>query len=266
LNCSTMPRKSEMSEVTNYKITLQYDGTAFSGWQKQGNTKNTIQEKLENILSEMSGEVVEIHGAGRTDAGVHAEGQVASFRLHNFKEPDFIKSYLNKYLPPRVCVISSEISENDFHARLSAKGKVYVYRVWNSVTRNVFEYPYLYHYAESIIDCEKMQKAADLLKGECDLASFCVPAQLKGYNKKGRSTVRRIDSVKTERIGDEIRMTFEGSGFLYNTVRIMAGTLIEIGAGTRNAESIPEIIAKRDRASAGFKAPACGLTLKGVKY
>ncbi|MBE7065515.1 MAG: tRNA pseudouridine(38-40) synthase TruA [Ruminococcaceae bacterium] len=255
-----------MGEATNYKIILQYDGTSFSGWQKQGNTKNTIQEKLESILSEMSGETVEIHGAGRTDAGVHAEGQVASFKLRNFKEPDFVKSYLNKYLPARICVTSAEIAENDFHARLSAKGKVYVYRVWNSDTRNVFEYPYLYHYAESIIDCGKMQKAADLLKGECDLASFCVPSQLKGYDKKGRSTVRRIDRIKVERIGEEVRMTFEGSGFLYNTVRIMAGTLIEIGIGQRSVESITETVKKRDRASAGFKAPACGLILKEVKY
>lgn len=257
--------KSKMGKY-NYKITLQYDGTTFSGWQKQGNTKNTIQEKLENILSEMSGESVEVHGAGRTDAGVHAEGQVASFKLSKFFETDAVKSFLNERLPVKICVASVEIAENDFHARLSAKGKVYVYRVWNSDVRNVFEYPYLYHYAESIIECDKMQKAAYLLIGECDLASFCVPAQLKGYDKKGRSTIRRIDGIKFERIGDEIRMTFEGSGFLYNTVRIMAGTLIEIGIGQRSIESITETVKSRDRASAGFKAPACGLTLKEVKY
>lgn len=257
--------KSKMRKY-NYKITLQYDGTAFSGWQKQGNTKNTIQEKIENILSEMSGEIVEVHGAGRTDAGVHAEGQTASFKLSKFFEPDTVKSFLNERLPVRVCVTSAESCDEDFHARLSAKGKVYVYRVWNSETRNVFEYPYMYHYDESIIDCEKMQKAADLLIGECDLASFCVPAQLKGYDKKGRSTIRRIDRIKIERIGEEVRMTFEGSGFLYNTVRIMAGTLIEIGVGQRLIESISDTAVARDRATAGFKAPACGLILKEVKY
>lgn len=261
-----MPIRNKMSASFNYKIILQYDGTSFSGWQKQGNTKNTIQEKLENILSEMSGVDVEIHGAGRTDAGVHAEGQVASFKLRKFFKPEDVKSFLNDRLPAKICVTSVEIVDKDFHARLSAKGKVYVYRVWNSEIRNVFEHPYLYHYAESIIDCEKMQKAADLLIGECDLASFCVPAQLKGYDKKGRSTIRRIDSINIERFADEIRMTFEGSGFLYNTVRIMAGTLIEIGIGQRPVESITETVKKRDRAEAGFKAPACGLTLKEVKY
>ncbi|MBQ8165131.1 MAG: tRNA pseudouridine(38-40) synthase TruA [Clostridia bacterium] len=255
-----------MKELFNYKISLSYDGTSFSGWQKQGNTKNTIQEKLENILTEMSGEYVEIHGAGRTDAGVHAEEQVASFKLGKFEKPDCIKDYLNRYLPVKICVTAAETVSDDFHARLSAKGKTYVYRVWNSKTRNVFEYPYLYQYDDCKLDCRKMQEAADLLCGECDLASFCVPSQLKGYDKKGRSTVRRIDGINVERIGDEIRMTFEGSGFLYNTVRIMAGTLIEIGAGKRSAESIPETVAKRDRASAGFKAPACGLILKAVKY
>ncbi|MBQ8827753.1 MAG: tRNA pseudouridine synthase A, partial [Clostridia bacterium] len=207
-----------------------------------------------------------VNGAGRTDAGVHAAAQIASFKLGNYYEPGEIIDYVNRYLPVRISV--SEVSEAapNFHARFSAKAKTYVYRIWNSPVRNVFEHPYLYQYTDCVLDCEKMQEAANLFIGECDLAAFCVPSQLKSYDKKGKSTVRRIYNIEVCCRGDEISLIFKGSGFMYNTVRIITGTLIEVGAGLRSCESVSYAIKSRDRALAGFKAPACGLILASVEY
>ncbi len=253
----------------NYKMTVSYDGTKFSGFQKQGNTENTIQAKLEGVLKRMTDENIEVHAAGRTDGGVHAIGQTASFRTTKPFAPDEVRKYLNRYLPEHICVLSVEQAESGFHARFSAKAKTYVYRVLNGDIRNVFELPYVYQYTDCLLDCDKMQQAANLFLGECDLASFCVSSQLKSYDKNGKSTIRRIDEIsiyKSDTSMGEIVFTFTGSGFMYNTVRIIVGTLIEVGAGLRSVESVKESISARDRAKAGFKAPACGLTLKQVHY
>lgn len=245
--------------MTNFRITVAYDGSRYGGWQRLGGQDNTIQGKLEHVLSEMVGHRVEIHGAGRTDAGVHARGQVAHFKIETGKTPDEIRAYLNRYLPEDIAVTACDAVDDRFHARLNAKAKRYVYRIWNSATPNVFERKYLCRW-EAPLDLERMQAAAARLVGEHDFKAFC------GNKRMKKSTVRTIYELRVERIGDEVRLTFYGTGFLQYMVRILTGTLVEIGEGKRVLEEIDEILASRDRAQAGITMPPQGLTLDEVIY
>ena len=245
--------------MTNFRITVAYDGSRYGGWQRLGGQDNTIQGKLEHVLSEMTGHRVEIHGAGRTDAGVHARGQVAHFKIETGKTPDEIRAYLNRYLPEDIAVTACDAVDDRFHARLNAKAKRYVYRIWNSATPNVFERKYLCRW-EAPLDTARMQAAAARLGGEHDFKAFC------GNKRMKKSTVRTIYELRVERIGDEVRLTFYGTGFLQYMVRILTGTLVEIGEGKRAPEEIDEILASRDRAQAGITMPPQGLTLDKVIY
>lgn len=245
--------------MTNFRITVAYDGSRYGGWQRLGGQDNTIQGKLEHVLSEMTGHRVEIHGAGRTDAGVHARGQVAHFKIETGKTPDEIRAYLNRYLPEDIAVTACDAVDDRFHARLNAKAKRYVYRIWNSATPNVFERKYLCRW-EAPLDLERMQAGAARLVGEHDFKAFC------GNKRMKKSTVRTIYELRVERIGDEVRLTFYGTGFLQYMVRILTGTLVEIGEGKRAPEEIDEILASRDRAQAGITMPPQGLTLDEVIY
>lgn len=245
--------------MKNYKIIVQYDGTKYDGWQKQGNTKNTIQGKLESILSILDKREVEVHGSGRTDAGAHALGQVANFKLNNDVLPEFLMEYINTYLPMDIGVISCCQVHERFHSRLNAKSKTYRYRIWNSKTHNVFEKNQLFFSPEKL-DIEKMKKAAQFFIGEHDFMAFC---SNKKYKK---STVRKIYNVEIVKIGEEVRLEFSGNGFLYNMVRIMTGTLIEIGEGKRDINSIEIALKSKERNDAGFTAPAQGLILVKVDY
>lgn len=245
--------------MTNFRITVAYDGSRYGGWQRLGGQDNTIQGKLEHVLSEMTGHRVEIHGAGRTDAGVHARGQVAHFRIETEKTPDEIRAYLNRYLPEDIAVTACDAVDDRFHARLNAKAKRYIYRIWNSATPNVFERKYLCRW-EAPLDLERMQAGAARLVGEHDFKAFC------GNKRMKKSTVRTIYELRVERIGDEVRLTFYGTGFLQYMVRILTGTLVEIGEGKRAPEEIDEILASRDRAQAGITMPPQGLTLDEVIY
>lgn len=245
--------------MTNFRITVAYDGSRYGGWQRLGGQDNTIQGKLEHVLSKMTGHRVEIHGAGRTDAGVHARGQVAHFKIETGKTPDEIRAYLNRYLPEDIAVTACDAVDDRFHARLNAKAKRYVYRIWNSATPNVFERKYLCRW-EAPLDLERMQAAAVRLVGEHDFKAFC------GNKRMKKSTVRTIYELRVERIGDEVRLTFYGTGFLQYMVRILTGTLVEIGEGKRAPEEIDEILASRDRAQAGITMPPQGLTLDEVIY
>lgn len=245
--------------MTNFRITVAYDGSRYGGWQRLGGQDNTIQGKLEHVLSEMTGHRVEIHGAGRTDAGVHARGQIAHFRIETEKTPDEIRAYLNRYLPEDIAVTACDAVDDRFHARLNAKAKRYVYRIWNSATPNVFERKYLCRW-EAPLDLERMQAGAARLVGEHDFKAFC------GNKRMKKSTVRTIYELRVERIGDEVRLTFYGTGFLQYMVRILTGTLVEIGEGKRAPEEIDEILASRDRAQAGITMPPQGLTLDEVIY
>lgn len=245
--------------MRNFRIVLQYEGTKYQGWQKQESTDNTIQGKLENILSKMAGVPVEVHGAGRTDAGVHAKGQVAHFKIDTPMSENQIMDYMNQYLPEDIAVISLKEAGERFHARLNAIGKIYQYRIVNSTIPHVFDRRYV-HMVEKALDIEKMRKAADILEGTHDFKAFT-------STKRGKkSTVRTIESIHIKKDGDEIIMTYKGDGFLYHMVRILSGTLIEVGLSERSIESVHEALQSLDRKNAGMLAPAKGLTLIEVLY
>ena len=217
--------------MRNFRITVSYDGSRYQGWQRIGNGQS-IQGKIEAVLSEMAPDIrFRFHGAGRTDAGVHARAQVAHFKINTDRTPDDIRAYLNRYLPEDIAVTACEEADDRFHARLNATGKRYVYRIWNSDTPDVFERKYLCR-MEQKLDTVEMQRAADLLIGTHDFKAFC------GSKKMKKSTVRTLHTARVERLGDEVRLTFEGTGFLQNMVRILAGTLVEVGQGKRNAQEM----------------------------
>ena len=245
--------------MRNFRIVLQYEGTKYQGWQKQESTGNTIQGKLENILSRMVNSPTEIHGAGRTDAGVHAKGQVAHFKADTAMTENEILRYINQYLPEDIAVVSVKEAGERFHARLNAVGKIYQYRIMNSEIPHVFDRRYV-HEETVALDISKMQKAAETLIGTHDFKAFTSAKRGK------KSTVRTIESITIDKIGDEIRMTYRGDGFLYHMVRILSGTLIEVGRGERSVESVSEALSSLERENAGFLAPAKGLTLIEVLY
>ena len=250
-------------------MVLQYEGTRYQGWQRQGSTDNTIQGKLETLLSKMTGQKIEIQGAGRTDAGVHALGQVANFHADTQMTQTEILEYMNRFLPEDIAVISlKEVSER-FHSRLNATGKTYCYRVINSAIPHVFDRRYV-HVVEQQLDIDAMREAAQYLTGTHDFKAFT-------SNKRGKkSTVRTINSIQIEKCAatsmeilqtqDEIRFFYRGDGFLYHMVRIMTGTLLEVGIHKRKPEEIAEILASGFRERAGELAPAKGLTLLEVRY
>ncbi len=243
----------------NYKLTIQYDGSRYDGWQRQGNTDNTIQGKIEAVLFRLTGERVEIHGAGRTDAGVHAEGQVASVRLSGARAAAEVMAYLNQYLPEDIAVMAAEEADERFHARLSAVGKVYRYDIRLGDTPNVFRRKYQYRVAEPL-DVVGMKQAAQHLTGTHDYRAFC---SNKRYKK---STVRTVRAIDIDVDGANMSITYHGDGFLYNMVRILTGTLLEVGLGERKPEDMPAILDSLDRTRAGKTAPAQGLTLVKVEY
>ncbi len=244
---------------TRIKLILEYDGSRYDGWQKQGNTKNTIQGKIEQVLERMTGSPVEVRGAGRTDAGVHALGQTADFRLEGEYETAEVMDYLNRYLPEDIRALSAERVEENFHSRLLAVSKWYRYRLWTGKKKPVFERKYLYQ-LEQELDLQAMEQAAVLLEGCHDFRSFCSNKKMK------KSTVRTVRNIQITQEGDELILDFYGDGFLYHMVRILVGTLIEVGEGKRRPEEMSEILQKKDRQAAGFTAPAEGLCLMNVEY
>lgn len=245
--------------MANYRLTLCYDGTRWKGWQKQGNTDNTIQGKLETLLSRLLDQPVEVNGSGRTDAGTHAKGQVASFRAKTHLSTQEILAGLRQYLPADIGAISLEEAEPRFHARLSCTGKTYVYRIWRSEVPNVFQRNYLY-FCPGDLDVAAMRQAAEALCGTHDYRAFC---SLKKFKK---STVRTVESIVIKELGPELRLSFTGDGFLYNMVRILTGTLLAVGRGELAPKDMADIIAGQDRARAGETVPACGLCLEEVYY
>ncbi len=243
----------------NYKLTIQYDDTRYRGWQVQGNTDQTIQGKVEGVLSRLTGQPVELHGSGRTDAGVHALGQVANVKLPRPFDPSELLRELNRYLPADIGVIAVEPAPERFHARLNAHSKTYRYRIWNSEIPNVLERSYLYPLPEPL-DVAAMERAAADLVGTHDFRSFC------GLKRFKKSTVRTITDITITQHGSEVRLEFTGNGFLMRMVRILAGTLVEVGLGRRAADAMPAVLAAQDRAAAGPALPAQGLALVRVEY
>lgn len=243
----------------NVKLTIQYDGTRYDGWQRQGNTDNTLQGRLEGVLSRMVGKPVEIQGAGRTDAGVHARGQVASVHMPEGYTPQEVQDYLNRYLPEDVAVVEVvEVGER-FHARLSATGKEYRYHIRMGSVPDVFARKYQYR-VEEPLDIPAMERAAGYLTGKHDFRSFC------GNRRFKKSTVRDVFHIGVEVCGSDLTLIYRGDGFLYNMVRILTGTLLEVGLGQRTPESMVDILEARERTAAGKTAPAQGLVLQQVFY
>ena len=244
--------------MRNIRLDICYDGTRFKGWQRLSGVDNTIQGKLEQTLSRILDEQIEISGSGRTDAGAHAKGQVASFHTKSDMPCEEILSSLRRYLPEDIGIYSCKEASERFHARLNAKTKTYAYRIWNSETPCVFDRRFVYVFPE-MLDLDKMQQAARLFLGEHDFSAFNANKKMK------KSTVRRIDSLDICRKGEEIRITVTGDGFLYNMVRIIVGTLIEVGLGNREISSIQSLFGAK-REDAGYLVPAQGLCLMEVHY
>ena len=291
--------------MQNYKLTLCYDGTRYRGWQKQGNTAQTVQGKLETLLSRALEQPVEIAGSGRTDAGVHALCQVANFKTSAALLCPQIMTALNQYLPQDVRITSVTQVDPRFHARLNAKQKHYCYQIDNGSAAEVFERKYMTRFADTdyfyklcrqtghlsatfgdssvntdisrpsernnvasnntmppqiIYDLKAMQKAAALLCGEHDFKSFCDNKRMK------KSTVRTITNLTIRNENNKMILDFYGNGFLYHMVRILTGTLLEVGIGLKSPEDIPAILQAQKREAAGFTAPPQGLFLMNVTY
>ena len=243
----------------NYKFTISYDGTRYSGWQAQGNTDATIQGKLEAVLSKMTSSAVEVTGAGRTDAGVHAKEMTESAVFDTSFSTKEIQKYMNRYLPSDICVLEVHEASPRFHSRYMAAGKTYEYICYAGPAKPVFDRNYVY-ILDKIPNVNAMQKAALYLTGQHDFKSFCGNPRFK------KSTVRTVDSIQIVQKGSYIIFTYHGDGFLQNMVRILTGTLLEVGFGLRSPESMDEVLGAADRKETGFMAPACGLCLVKVDY
>ncbi|MCI9135669.1 MAG: tRNA pseudouridine(38-40) synthase TruA [Lachnospiraceae bacterium] len=239
-------------------LTVAYDGTAYHGWQVQKNGE-TIESVLNRQLSALFQEPIRVIGASRTDSGVHALGNVAVFDTSSRMPADRISYALNQWLPPDIRIQDSIQVEDDFHPRKAACTKYYEYLILN----REFELPHLRlnaHFLRRKLDVKRMQEACPYFLGEHDFKSFC------SINTQAESTVRTIYSLTVEEAEGLIRIRVSGNGFLYNMVRILAGTLIEIGQGEREPEELQGILEARDRQAAGPTAPARGLTLLGMVY
>lgn len=244
----------------NYKLTIAYDGTRYFGWEHQPG-KDTIQGKIETVLQRMCemDEIPEVIGAGRTDAGVHARAMVANVMLRTpLSEPE-IKAYLNRYLPDDIAVTDVREASDRFHARYKAVGKTYSYTCYVGEGKPVFNRRYVAR-LDFEPDVEAMMRAAEQLTGEHDFKSFC------GNPKMKKSTVRLVDAITIKRSKNQIYFTFHGTGFLQHMVRILVGTLLEVGAGRLSSSDMTAILEAKDRRLAGPTAPACGLCLEKIDY
>ena len=247
----------------NIRLTIRYDGSRYGGWEHQPDRPMTIQGKLEQVLARMlmlpEGEVPLVIGAGRTDAGVHALAMTANLHAETEMTEEEILAYLNHYLPDDIGVDDVQFASPRFHARYNATGKTYCYRLWCGDRKPVFERKYL-TVTEGRPDTGRMRQAAAYLIGTHDFRSFCANPKMK------KSTVRTVDEITIEEEEEIIRFTFHGGGFLQNMVRILVGTLLEVGYGRMEPERVREILEALDRREAGPTAPPQGLMLIGVDY
>ena len=244
--------------MRNLRLDICYDGTRYRGFQRLPNTENTIQGKLERTLSRILDEEIQISGSGRTDAGVHALGQVVNFHCSSHMPCEQILTELRRYLPEDIGVYLLKDVSPRFHARLNAKEKMYRYRIWNSLDPCVFERRFVTVLPEEL-DIEAMKKAAGLLEGTHDYSAFCNNKHFK------KSTVRAVRSIQIIQRGNELQFLVTGNGFLHGMVRILVGTLVEVGQGKRSAESV-ELLFGSSRAEAGMLMPPEGLCLMEVIY
>ena len=245
--------------MRNLKLTMQYDGSRYKGWQRLGSSDMTIQERIENVLIKMTGEKIELIGSGRTDAGVHALQQAANFKTKDQRAVKEIITYLNAYLPEDIVIKRVEEVNERFHARYNAVSKTYMYRIWNHSYSNPFLRKHIVHIQEEL-NLVAMKQAACFLIGEHDFTSF------RASKSKKKSNIRTIYSIEIHKNETIIEMTVHGSGFLHNMVRIIVGTLLEVGRGKMKPETVKYILDQRDRSLAGATAPAKGLFLYTIEY
>ena len=245
--------------MRNIKLTIEYDGRRYQGWQRLKDSDKSIQGKIEKVISIMTEEKIEIIGSGRTDAGAHAKGQVANFKTESTMTIDEMLEYLNRYLPNDIVVNDIEEVPERFHSRYNAKEKTYSYNVWNSTIPSVFNGMHSFHYFDEL-DMGLMEEAAEKLVGTHDFLAF------SALKKSKKSTERTIKEISITQEGNLIKFSFVGDGFLYNMVRILMGTLLQIGSGERPMESIDEALTSRKREDAGPTAPSHGLFLEEVVY
>lgn len=245
--------------MNNYKLVIQYDGGRYRGWQRLGKGENTIQGKIENVLSEMLARKIEIIGSSRTDTGVHALAQIANFKISEDLTEDELRIYLNKYLPQDISVKDVVLVPENFHSRYNAKDKTYLYKIWNEEYTNPFMRKYSMH-IEKKLDITEMKKASQYFIGEHDFTAF------SNAKAKKRSMVREIHSIQLEEYDGFIQIRVTGSGFLYNMVRKIVGTLIAVGLGEVKADNTPSIIISKERNQSGYIADACGLYLEKIDF
>lgn len=245
--------------MLNVKLTIQYDGGRYKGWQRLGGKEQTIQGRIEQIISETVGRPTEIIGASRTDAGVHALGQVANVRIPDDMSATKLRNVLNHKLPPDISVLAAEQVDAAFHARFDAKEKSYIYRIWNEDYSHPFMRRYSMHVKKKL-DIRAMQEAARHFLGKHDFTAY---SNAKANKKKA---VREIYALDIARRDGFIEIQVRGNGFLYNMVRKIVGSLIEVGMGEKHAADIPLIIMSRDRALTGRMADAQGLYLENIVY
>lgn len=241
-----------------YKFTIAYDGSRYFGWEHQPD-KDTIQGKLESVLERMTGTFTDVIGAGRTDAGVHARAMTAHAVFETDMSCEEIRNYFNRYLPDDIAVRDVVTASDRFHARYKAVGKTYQYTCFDGPVKPVFDRKYVTVLKESP-NVEAMQQAAAILEGEHDFRSFCGNPRMK------KSTVRVVDTIEITKKSGYIRFRVHGTGFLQNMVRIIVGTLLEVGYGRMKPEDMEGILEAKDRKTAGPTAPAEGLMLVKVDY
>lgn len=242
----------------NYKMTISYDGTAYRGWQRLKNDEKSIQFKIEKVLSELYKFDIKIIGSGRTDAGVHAMCQIANFHAGNTYSTKEIYKYLNHYLPEDIAVSNVEIAHEQFHSRFNVSKKHYQYKIWNGIHSSVFDRKNSYWVKESL-NIDKMKEASKILVGKHDFLGFSTKS-------KKKNTTKDIYNISISNDGSMIIVDIYGEGFLYNMVRIIVGTLIEIGQSKKEIDIIQNVFSSRNREAAGFTAPAKGLCLINVTY
>lgn len=245
--------------MTTWRIRLEYDGSAYSGWQLQPNAP-TIQAEVEKALARvLDSDRVPIHASGRTDAGVHALGQVCSFRTEKERRPRQIRDGLNALMPLDVACLEAERVPEDFHARFSAVGKLYRYRIRTPPTRSALERGRVWHHRKAL-DPERMQEALKGVLGEHDFTSF------RGQGCTAKTPVRRLMQAQVAHQPEELHLNFYGSGFLRRMVRNLVGSAVAVGKGVRSPEWMEEVLHAKDRNLAAPTAPGCGLYLVRVDY
>lgn len=245
--------------MRNIKMVIEYDGSRYKGWQKQTKDVNTVQGRMEDILSEMTGEEIQLIGCGRTDAGVHALNYTANFHTNSTMNNEDILNLLNDKLPDDIGVKSLKNASERFHSRYNILSKTYLYRINNSGYNNVFGRKYIHNVREKL-NLDKMRECSEVLIGTHDFQSFTT------LKTKTKSTVRTINYITINEIDNIIEIEINGNGFLWNMVRIILGTLIDAGKGSLNKEDIDNILNAKRRANAGPMVPAKGLFLKDVEY